>query len=228
MSNSSPHPSHRAFVHTDRRGADDAAARPRGRLLRPGSSAQAFLGGHFPRTWKKLSSWVVRRTFIRAVRLFVALRCKAPGYAPLSKEAYCKERDRLIRIGRAASRAARRASFEPTNDESSDSFIDDEELRTLRARMSSAVDEEYKRMVESRLSDGGGSKGDEDGGKGGGSGGASAATVARLEGDVQSLRDELASTRSELQAGIDGLGGQMRELLCAVLGERDHRVRPEA
>ena len=160
----------------------------------------------------------MRRTFIHAVRTIVALRCKAPGYAPLSKEAYRKERDRLIRIGRAASRAARRASF----------VIDDEELRTLRARISSAVDEEYKRTVESRLSDGGGSKGDEDGGKGGGGGGASAATVARLEGDVQSLRDELASTRSELQAGIDGLGGQMRELLCAVLGERDHRVRPEA
>ena len=237
-----------------RRGANDAIARPRGRLLRPGSSVQAFLGGHFPRTWKKLSSWVVRRTFIRAVRLFVALRCKAPGYVPLSKEAYRKERDRLIRIGRAAVHAARQATFGTTNRESCDSFVDDEELRTLRACTSSAVEEEYKRSVKSKLSDGGGGggggdggsvKGDGDGGKGGdGGGGALAATVARLEGDVQSLRSdvqslrgdvqslrgELASTQSELQAGIDGLGGQVRDmtaLLRTALGERDRRVRLE-
>ena len=107
MSNSPPRPSP---PHLGLRAHGPSRRRrrrcPRGRLLRPGSSVQAFLGGHFPRTWKKLSSWVVRRTFIRAVRLFVALRCKAPGYVPLSKEAYRKERDRLIRIGRAAVHAA--------------------------------------------------------------------------------------------------------------------------
>ena len=190
----------------------------------------------------------MRRTFIRAVRLIVALRCKAPGYAPLSKEAYRKERDRLIRIGRAeervsaaphASAAVRASAAAPaasTNDESVDNVVDEKELRRLRARISSAVDSEYKRMVKTKLSDGngvgddgGGGKGD--GGKGGDGGGASAATIAQLEDDVQLLRDELASTQSKLQASIDGLGNQMRDvtaLLRAALGEHDGNVRLEA
>lgn len=111
------------------------------------------------------------------------------------------------------------------------------ELAGLRMKIASATEgDHYKQRVRARLASGGwrlgvgggggasdADHGDERGGGGGrgddGGDMASASTVARLEGDVCALGDQLTmtqksieTTRCELQASIGELGAQMNEM----------------
>lgn len=56
---------------------------------------QTFLAGHFPQTWKRVTSWVVRNTFSRAVRTLVKMRRAQGGAKPLGREAFCREVSRI-------------------------------------------------------------------------------------------------------------------------------------
>ena len=211
---------------------------------------RTFLDGRYPDTWKRVNAWVVRRTFSRAVRLLLKVRrARAPpgGRKPLGREAFVHETARLIAIGRGgdgkqtndgghhtawpttspalcavtSSRRLAGAHADPAEAGEHEEFnISQEEFAMLRMKIAANhEDDSYKQRVSSRLGDerGGGRRLDD---------GAAWTAVARLEGEVRTLGDELTMTQgsvdrkiSEVQTSIRELGAQMGEV-TALLRER--------
>ena len=70
----------------------------------------ALKTGRFPKTWKSIRKWIVKRAFIRALKAIVNLRRMLPGYKPMTREEFQLQRDRLIHLGREERRKKKKDS----------------------------------------------------------------------------------------------------------------------
>ena len=70
----------------------------------------ALKTGRFPRTWKSIRKWIVKRAFIRAIRALVHLRQIAPGHKKMTREEFQRQRDKYISIGREEKKKKKKAN----------------------------------------------------------------------------------------------------------------------